>query len=292
VSHARIITISLAIIGLSVLVTSGQSQRSGSGFTPAIPKTWDEDAIAALKVPLANPVGSPKHVSADYYYRIPAPPIYKNYPVYAPGHEPPGYMEWLKQQEPVIVWDDGAHKPPLQTEEDWIKAGEIVFDASTDFDRIVTVAEARDPAWYEQIGVPVAKDGVVPFFQYVVRKKGAVEVGQISCAMCHTRVIAEGAIAKGAQGNFPVVHSVGSRLRATAAQSKDTSQLLSRLRLGFRGLWATPWLKPDPEERIEQMSLKEIIEAQEAFPSGVIARQRTSLFSPAQVPDLIGVKDR
>jgi hypothetical protein len=35
-------------------------------------------------------------------------------------------MEWLKDQEPVIVWDETSHKPELQTEEDWIKAGEIV----------------------------------------------------------------------------------------------------------------------------------------------------------------------
>jgi hypothetical protein len=55
---------------------------------PAIPKTWDDAEMPALEVPLANPIGSPKHVSADYYYRIPVRPIYKSYPVYAPGHEP------------------------------------------------------------------------------------------------------------------------------------------------------------------------------------------------------------
>jgi hypothetical protein len=31
-----------------------------------------------LEIPLADPVGSPKHVSADYYYRIPVAPIYKS----------------------------------------------------------------------------------------------------------------------------------------------------------------------------------------------------------------------
>ena len=40
------------------------------------------------------------------------------------------------------------------------------------------------------------------------------------------------------------------------------------------------------------MSLNELIEALEALPAGVVARQRTSAFYPAQVPDLIGVKDR
>src|SRR5438445_6865944 len=82
--------------------------------------TWDDAAMAELEVPLADPVGSPKHVSADYYYRIPVRPIYKQYAVYAPGHEPPGYLEWLKQQEPKIVWDDKGHRPPLKTQADWI----------------------------------------------------------------------------------------------------------------------------------------------------------------------------
>jgi hypothetical protein len=46
-----------------------------------IPKTWDDAAMADLEVPLANPIGSPKQISADYYYRIPVRPIYKQYPV-------------------------------------------------------------------------------------------------------------------------------------------------------------------------------------------------------------------
>ena len=163
-----------------------QTQKS-TGATPLVPKTWDDEATATLEVPLANLVGSPKHVSADYYYRIPVPPIYKSYPAYAPGHKPPGYSDWLKQLEPVIVWDEAGHAQPLKTDADWIQAGEIVFDAPIDFDRFVTVAEIGDPVWYEKIGVPVAKDGTIPFVRYVVRKKGTVKVGQLSCATCLPR---------------------------------------------------------------------------------------------------------
>ena len=32
-------------------------------------------------------------------------PVYKTYPIYAPGKEPADYLEWLKQQEPEIVFD-------------------------------------------------------------------------------------------------------------------------------------------------------------------------------------------
>jgi hypothetical protein len=56
-------------------------------------------------------------------------PIYKSYPICALGHKPVGYLNWLKQQDRVVVWDDAGHPPPLQTEVDWTKAGELVFDA-------------------------------------------------------------------------------------------------------------------------------------------------------------------
>src|SRR5580704_12310251 len=70
------------------------AQEKHSAFEPTIPRVWDDNAIATLELPLADPVGSPKHISSDYYYRIPVRPIYKSYPIYAPGHEPPGYLEW------------------------------------------------------------------------------------------------------------------------------------------------------------------------------------------------------
>ncbi|HKV80242.1 MAG TPA: hypothetical protein VJP02_18990 [Candidatus Sulfotelmatobacter sp.] len=280
---------------LSMGLSSGSREaypQKASAVAPAIPRTWDDAAIATLEVPLADPVGSPKHVSADYYYRIPVAPIYKSYPIYTPGHEPARYLDSLKQQEPVIVWDDAGHAPPLKTDSDWIIAGEIVFGAAIDFDRFITVAESRDPAWYEKIGSPVAKDGTMPFARYVIREKGTVEVGQLSCAMCHTRVMPDNTILKGAQGNFPVVRAVASKLRASAAQSKDPAQLLTALRLGYRAIWSMPWLSPDPEAPVNQMSMDELVAAQDAFPPGVVARQRTNLYYPAQVPDLIGVKDR
>src|SRR5215467_7247488 len=140
-----------ALLGIWVLIAGGQAQKSGTPFTPTIPKTWDDEAIATLEVPLANPIGSPKHVSSEYYYRIPVRPVYKSYPVYAPGQEPPGYMEWLKQQGPQIVWDNKGHSPPLKSESDWIKAGEFVFDAPIAFDPeegVTALEDVRNPDWY------------------------------------------------------------------------------------------------------------------------------------------------
>jgi len=118
----------------------------------------------------------------------------------------------------------------------------------------------------------------------VVMKKGEVRVGALSCAMCHTRVMPDGSTLKGAQGNFP-------EDRALAYDLRNTSVPIRIVRLGARSIYATPWI-PDPLPTEENLSLAEIAEIHAAIPPGVVARHRTSLFAPVQVPDLIGVKDR
>src|SRR5215471_13187215 len=72
-------------------------------FQPEIPKTWANEALAVLEVPLANPRFSPVHIREAEYYQIPARTIYKSYLVYHPSREPAGYMEWLKQQDPTGI---------------------------------------------------------------------------------------------------------------------------------------------------------------------------------------------
>jgi hypothetical protein len=86
---------------------------------------WDDEAMRTLEVPLAKPIASPKHAPADCYYRIPLRAIYKQYPVYAPGREPAGYVERLKKQEPVIVWDDASQKRMLETEAEISPSGPL-----------------------------------------------------------------------------------------------------------------------------------------------------------------------
>ncbi len=243
--------------------------------------------MATLEVPLANPVGSPKHVSAHYYYRIPVRPIYKQYPVYAPGHEPPGYLDWLKQQEPQIIWDDAGHRPPLKNETDWIRAGEIVFSSHeniTENDGVFALPDIKNAAWYQKTGMPITPDGVVPFLNYIIRERGKVELGSFSCAMCHTRVMPDGTLLKGAQGNIPFERAVPYALRVRF--KRDEAQALERQ------LYSAPWLRPDPEQPEQQMEPEGIAALHEAVPPGVIPRHRTSPFYPVQVPDLIGVRDR
>src|SRR5206468_8564093 len=104
-------------------------------------------------------------------------------------------------------WDYDAggtplHSPPLRTREDWIKAGEIVFSAPISWDAF-EVDTLRNAVVYRSSGMPVAKDGLMPFQRYVIRKKGQVEVGDGACAACHSRLMSNGSVLKGAQGNNP-----------------------------------------------------------------------------------------
>lgn len=97
-----------------VVLSQRKSHVSNSRFTPAIPRVWDDAEMAQLQLPLIDSNASPKQISSDYYYRIPVRTIYKNYPVYEPGKEPAGYLEWLQDQEPQSTFDANA----LKTEAD------------------------------------------------------------------------------------------------------------------------------------------------------------------------------
>src|SRR5579863_2881731 len=281
------------VLGLiALLPVSGQVRPAA--VQPVVPRVWDDHAIATLEVPLANPAGSPKHISSDFYYRIPARPVYKTYPVYAPGREPAGYMDWLKQREPEIVWDDAEHKPSLRTESDWIAAGEAIFDAPIYYTnhRVVAVADVSNPEWYRTTGAPVARDGTLPYVRYVIRKKGTVDLGNFACGFCHNRVMPDGSVIKAAQGNFPFEKSKAWSFRSSSATPGQFSAKEKALRRLDGGLFAVPWIARDPLDALKALSFTQLVSAHAAMPAEVIGRHRLDLLLPVPIPDLIGVKDR
>ena len=295
---------SLVFVCMALLVNSGQAQKLDASdrksFAPEIPKTWNDEAMATLELPLANPVGSARQVSADYYYRIPVRPIYKSYPAYVPGQEPPGhefpgYMEWLKEQEPEIVWGldpktGVEHTPPLKTEADWIKAGEMVFDSPIIFTEPPPPQLVRQ--LYEAGGRPVTSSGIDPFVVWVIRQKGKVEAAFAACADCHTRVMPDGTAIKGAQGNNPIDHGIAFAMLGQLAAAQNEQALLGFVRLGERSQFEAPWLQPFEQPDYGVMSVEEIAATHAAIPAGVFARQGSSVLTPPHIPDLIGVKAR
>jgi hypothetical protein len=274
------LTIIILVTCISVYALFAKNSINSTTFVPIIPKAWDDHDMASLQVPLANASMSPKQISAAYYYSIPVRPIYKSFPVYAPGNEPAGYIDSLKQQNPEVIFDSTK----FTTEQDWINAGEIVFNAPVAYDTVVSFENIKDPLWHKKLNVEPAKDGTLPWFRYVIREKGKIEVGTLSCAMCHTRVLHDGTPIPGAQGNFPFEQATEFYARS--------SFTVDRIRAFERSFFGAPWLETNPLAGLEDKSMDQIIEWHTAIPPGVLARHGTHPFFPAQVSDLIGVRDR
>lgn len=259
------------------------AQTSRQPYTPEIPKVWDDAAMREVELPLAARIPV-QHMPSEYYYRIPVRPNVKTYPIYVPGKEPKGYWEWLRNQEPKPAFDTAS----LRTKEDWIKAGELVFEAPKDFTPLDDpFTDVRNPKWYTDTGIRGDKNGIVPFYRYVIRKKGTVEVNLDSCAECHTRLMSDGSVVKGAQGNVPFGRIWGYRL----ANNKSIDLKLSAKRIS-QHFFGAPWVQPDPTLPLSDKTMADFVEHVGSIPPGVNVRQGTSAMYPAQIPDLIGVKDR
>ena len=123
------------------------------------------------------------------YYKIPVVEVYKSYPVYRPGREPDEYLGFIQAQEPELEWNS-AKLPETQAE--WIRAGEALFDAPTRIGRIgYGEVDVNNPylhrrEWWEKVKPIVGADGSLPGIRWVIRRRGKVEAGVNACSMCHS----------------------------------------------------------------------------------------------------------
>jgi len=248
-----------------------------------VPRTWADSAIAEFELPLAEPEFSPQHVSEAYYYALPERVIWKSYPIYHPDREPVGYRDSLAALPPEVAFDATV----LESEQDWIDAGALAFHAPIAFDGAVRSQDVLNPSWYVENEIGLTSEGVFPWARWVIRESGRLEVGNLACAMCHTRLMPDGSVVEGAQGNFPF-----ERVTAWRIRQGDTPPVVVR---GIsQMLVGTPWIENplrDPRH-ISQLPLEELAALREAVPPGVFIRQGTAFDAPAKVPDLIGIRDR
>jgi hypothetical protein len=283
------VTLSLALfvlVGITILIPICRAQKSSVVFSPRIPKTWDDESVRSWSLALAGLGQPPTYISADYYYRMPERTLYRNYTVYAPGKEPPGYLDWLRQQEPEVAFDPAK----LKTEADWINAGEAVFNAThllpPNRQPSDTIEDLRDPAYIKAVGLPVAADGTLPHLRYSIRRKGEVAVVFPMCGGCHIRVLPDGKVVAGAQGNTPGGLRVSFALRRRgAAQPLAPPSLFAES--------SVPWLSPDPAERLKTLSFADYLGVlEDARRPGVFPRLGSSWLYPPKMPDLIGIRER
>ena len=266
--YTSVSVVSSAVLGGAVLLALQAPAE--------IPRTWASDQVSTFELPLASPEHSPQHVSEDYYYGLPVRPIYRSYPIYHPDHEPAGYREWLSSQTPEVVFDAAD----VVKEQAWITAGALVFAAPIGYNGPVSARHVADRAWYDEVGVRITGDGVMPYARWVVRTRGRPEVGNLACAMCHTRVMPDGTVVAGAQGNFPFDRSIARDLAGAPVEA---------IRAGLRRLTFTPWAVEDPVVRLPR---DQLLATLAGVPGGVVIRHGTSAAYPARIPDLIGVEER
>ncbi len=251
----------------------------GQEFRADIPRAWDDREVKRFELPLVARDRSPRYMSEKDYYALKVRPIYRTYPVYAPDREPPGYRESLLQKEPEIIFD--ASK--LHTKEDWIRAGKIVFESQTVF-RPAPAQSSVDPL------LPVSKAGTLPPFrpggQYVIRKKGVLEVGSNACADCHTRVMPDGSFFEGGQG---ITERPTPEARLRAIRESNNDSFASTLEAAWV-LFGAPWIVTK-QQFVQQLTREEFIRQIAAARPGVLARQGTSRSHPVRIPSLVGIQD-
>jgi hypothetical protein len=271
----------LVLCGLAFLGFALLGQRAPQApKAPApidIPRTWDSTALADFVLPLPDTAVDVRHISEDYYYRLPTRTIYKGYPVYHPDYEPEGYLDSLRQFEPVDLFDPAQ----LKTEEDWIRAGELVFDTPH------FLLSLDSPFGLDNLvaaGVPTTPEGIFPFNRYVITQNGELRLGQAACGNCHTRVMPDGSVIKGAQGNFNL-----DRVRVRAATRRNPPPEV--VRALEREHFGAPWIDHPSQTQLDTLTLQGYLAAHAAIPDGVLLRQGTNHAYPARIPDLRGIRD-
>src|SRR5262245_59019214 len=172
-------------MGITIPAPTGQAQKSGAAFSPSIPKTWDEAALADWATPLAGLNQRPTHISAKEYYALPVENL-RTFPVYFSGHEPEGYWEMIQKVGPQPL----IEPEKLKNEADWVEAGRRVFDEA-DILHLRTfdtkfIAEARDRALLEEAGIRPMPAGAATWMTWRATEPG-VALSFANCSFCHTR---------------------------------------------------------------------------------------------------------
>lgn len=266
------------IIGVGIFVFI--LTASFKAYVWEIPKTWDMQALDQSHLPPPDPSYKIGFAPESYYNSLPEHVIYKTYPVYAQGYEPPGYLDSLKALEPEIAFDLSK----IRTQEDWIKAGEEVFFWPAGIAGPNSAFGSHlDSAYLADSGDPITKDGVYPFAKYVITEQGKVQYGDLSCATCHTRVTDEGELIVGAQGN----HAFDAGFAHIVDKFEIPMQVLNP---GTYALLYTPW-DPTYGDSIMSRNSTEFIADLKARPKGTMSRQGGRFNLPLVVPSLIGIED-
>jgi hypothetical protein len=263
----------MAVIPLAFMLSTAYQ----SYFTD-IPKTWDIKAIKDFHLPPPDTSVQVTYAPEEYYNSLPEHVIYKTYPLYVREFEKSGYLDSLRKLEPEIVFDPNK----LKTQEDWIKAGEVVFNWPAAFTPYNDKAPQLDSSLFRNGNGKFTREGIYPFSRYVITEKGKLLVGSLSCASCHTRVMPSGEAVPGAQGNVFNTVRFGNAIHSGKIP-------FPVFQFGQRQLNYTPWAPAGM--RIVPESPQEYIQNLQKVTAGISDRQGMGYGYPFATPSLIGIKD-
>ncbi len=250
------------------------------------PRFWNDRELADWATPIAALGVRPGHFPERDYYSAPLAEWVRTYPAYAPGREPAGYREMLEKRAPEALITPGA-----RTTSEWVTQGARVFEEmdvpvfrSTD---PKLIAAMRSAEAFARMGGRARPDGTVFGLRWAPTSKGlALTLGD--CSSCHTRLMADGTLLRGAPFNEPFNGVIGTLAFGGLAEffpgDSPTVQYWRQ--------YTVPWIESDIHERIKSMSPGDIGTLDGSLPPGVFARFNGSPYFPTKVPDLIGIKDR
>lgn len=244
-----------------------------------IPITWELAEIKRFHLQPPDSTVSVAYANEEYYNALPEHIIYKTYPVYIQELAPVNYLDSLRQLEPEIAFD----LTKIKTQEDWIKAGELVFNWPVASYRKIEgkVPHLSSTAFQNNHG-KYSKKGIYPANHYIIAEKGKIQLGSLSCASCHTRVMDNGEIIAGAQGNVFSLSGFANDIESGKIPYQAILQENQKLTF-------VPWIEQHTKNLT--VSKEEFVKYLRNLPLGVSDRSGMAFLYPLTIPSLIGLKD-
>lgn len=264
-----------------------------SQFKTVIPKAWDLEQVETMHLPFADSTAEIVFLPEEKYYKLPERIVYKTYPFYMPGFEPPGYYDSLRKLDPVVELNEAG----LKTDADWVKAGELVYDLPMNYTVIDSVTFSLLPTLakkWQEAGIHGNSKGVIPFVVISIREKGKIEIGSEACGMCHTKQMPDDRLLKGAQGNSrPDLFRNLMVINSPGFQRQSPENKLRAFHAFNKRLYHTPWVQHEYQEKYKQVTADDMSKSLfEGMLPGVQTRAGASFDHPISIPDLYNLKER
>ena len=254
-----------------------------------VPKTWDLSEIKQFMLPTADSSVTVTPISEEYYYQLSEMKVYKSYPMrLLDSAANRKYIDSLKLLDPVDLFET-----PPKDEADLIRLGEEVFSAPFFLVDYSEELYKRLNDQIEKAEIPVSNN-IFPYYTYVIDEKSKVKVGGFSCAMCHTRVMDDGQVIKGAQGTFAMDRkdAINFENQLKFVPKENLQQFNEQIRIRRKILQEAPWINHSSQSELDTINVAKIIAYLKAIPPGVMIRHGSNFNQPTNIPDLIGIKDR